>query len=87
STPGETTAKLSEIIAVKISERADKILNDRVVDIRAIRANIEAELIAKPDTSVVVIASREANAGLLVTVIDQARVAGADKVLLAEESG
>lgn len=87
STPGETTAKLSEIIAVQISASGEIRVQDRLVDIRAIRANIEAELIAKPDTSVVVIASREANAGLLVTVIDQARVAGADKVLLAEESG
>ena len=58
-------------------------MQNREVDIRAVRANIESELATKPDASVVVISDRNADAGLLVRVIDQARVAGAEKVSLA----
>ena len=40
----------------------------------------ESGLALKPDASVVVAASRDADAGLLVRVVDQARVAGAERV-------
>ena len=78
--------KLSEVIAVRISDTGEIRVQQRVIDIRAVRANIETALASKPDASVVVIANREADAGLLVRVIDQARVAGADKVSLAAEA-
>ena len=75
--------KLSEVIAVRITENGLIMIQNRVVDIRAVRANIESGLASKPDAAVVVIADRESDAGLLVRVIDQARVAGAEKVSLA----
>ncbi|MBT8136340.1 MAG: biopolymer transporter ExbD [Gammaproteobacteria bacterium] len=78
--------KLSEVIAIRISGSGQISVQERVIDIRAVRANIETALAARPDASVVVIASREADAGLLVRVIDQARVAGAAKVSLAAEA-
>ena len=58
----------------------------RMVDIRAVRANIESGLANKPEAAVVVVAHRQADAGLLVRVIDQARVAGAEKVSLAAQA-
>ncbi len=75
--------KLSEVIAIRIDETGQISVQNRDVDIRAVRANIESELATKPDASVVVISDRNADAGLLVRVIDQARVAGAEKVSLA----
>jgi biopolymer transport protein ExbD len=75
--------KLSEVIAIRIDETGQISVGNRTVDIRAVRANIESELATKPDASVVVISDRNADAGLLVRVIDQARVAGAEKVSLA----
>jgi biopolymer transport protein ExbD len=51
-------------------------------DIRAVRANIESGLASSPESPVVVAASRKADAGLLVRVVDQARVAGAHRVSL-----
>ncbi len=75
--------KLSEIIAVEISATGEILIQKRVTDIRAVRANIESALASKPDASVVVVSHREADAGLLVQVIDQARVAGAENVSLA----
>jgi len=75
--------KMSEVIAIRINETGQVSVQNRDVDIRAVRANIESELATKPDASVVVISDRNADAGLLVRVIDQARVAGAEKVSLA----
>jgi biopolymer transport protein ExbD len=73
----------SEVIAVRIDENDQIYFQDRLVDIRAVRANIESGLAARPDAAVVVIADRTADAGLLVRVVDQARVAGAERVSLA----
>jgi biopolymer transport protein ExbD len=75
--------KISEVIAIRIDETGQISVGNRAVDIRAVRANIESELATKPEASVVVISDRNADAGLLVRVIDQARVAGAEKVSLA----
>ncbi len=78
-----TEQKISEVIAIRIDETGIISVQNREVDIRAVRANIESELATKPEASVVVISDRDADAGLLVRVIDQARVAGAEKVSLA----
>ena len=78
--------KQSEIIAIRIDENDQIFVQDRMVDVRAVRANIESGLANKPDASVVVVAHRQADAGLLVRVIDQARVAGAEKVSLAAQA-
>ena len=75
--------ELSEVIAIKIDRTGTITIKNRETDIRAVRANIESALALAPDASVVVAADREADAGLLVRVVDQARVAGADKVSLA----
>ena len=56
-----------------------------MVDEAAIRVNIEANLALKPKASVVVVSDREADAGLLVKVIDQSRLAGAKNVSLAAQ--
>lgn len=79
--------KQSEVIAVRIDDNDQIYIQERMVDVRAVRANIESGLANKPEAAVVVVAAREADAGLLVTVIDQARVAGAEKVSLAAARG
>ncbi len=75
-----------EIIAVRIDENDQIFVQERLVDIRAVRANIESGLVLQPDAAVVVITDRLADAGLLVRVVDQARVAGAQKVSLAAQT-
>ncbi|MEL6300768.1 MAG: biopolymer transporter ExbD [Pseudomonadota bacterium] len=75
--------KLSDVIAIKIDDAGRISVNNRPTDVQAVRANIESALATKPEASVVVAAAREADVGLLVTVVDQARAAGADKVSLA----
>ncbi len=75
--------ELSEVIAIKIDRAGTITIRNRVTDIRAVRANIESALALAPEASVVVAADREADAGILVRVVDQARVAGAGRVSLA----
>ena len=78
-----TEKKVSEVVAIRIDELGQISVQNRSVDVRAVRANIESALATKPEASVVVISHRDSDAGILVQVIDQARVAGADKVSLA----
>ena len=75
--------KISEVIAIRIEKTGKIVIQGRTIDIRAVRANIESALAAKSDAPVVIVADRESDAGLLVRVIDQARVAGAETVSLA----
>jgi len=76
--------QISEVITIHIQANGQIEVGKRPVDIRAVRANVEGELATRGfDTPVVVIAERAADSGLMVRVIDQARMAGADKVSLA----
>ena len=76
------TEKLSDVIFVRIDATGQVFVRDRLTDIRAVRANIVSGLAQKPDASVVVAAARDADVGILVRVVDQARVAGAQQVSL-----
>lgn len=78
--------KRSEVIPVRIDANGQVFVEDRLVHVGAIRANIVSGLAGKPDATVVVIADRNADSGFIVTVVDQARVAGAGKVSLAAAS-
>ena len=75
-----TTEDESEIIFVRIDGDGQIYVRDRQTDIRLVHANIEMNLAAMPDAAVVVAAARNSDAGLLVKVVDQARVAGAQQV-------
>jgi biopolymer transport protein ExbD len=76
--------EISEVITIRIAANGQIEIGERMVDIRAVRANVEGELATRGfDTAVVVIADRSADSGLMVRVIDQARMAGADTVSLA----
>jgi biopolymer transport protein ExbD len=76
--------RIAEVIAIRIEANGRIQVGGRPVDIRAVRANVESELVSRgADTTVVVIADRSADSGLMVRVIDQARLAGAQRVSLA----
>ena len=77
--------KKSEVISVRISAEGDVFVQDRLVNLDAVRANIETNLALKPQASVVVVSDRDADAGFLVKVIDQSRLAGASNVSLAAQ--
>ncbi len=77
--------KKSEVISVRISGEGQIFVQDRLITLDAVRANIESSLALKPQATVVVVSDREADAGFLVKVIDQSRLAGARNVSLAAQ--
>ena len=77
--------KKSDVISVRILDSGQILIQERLISLDAVRANIESSLALKPQASVVVVSDREADAGLLVKVIDQSRLAGASNVSLAAQ--
>ena len=71
-------------ILVSISSSGIISMEGRDIDIRAVRANVERLIAENPDASVVVQADPESESNLLVGVMDQARLAGASGVSIAE---
>ena len=69
---------------VIVIDAAGKILVDQKgVDVRAVRASIERLHAQRPDDSVVVVAEKGAQTGILVQVIDQVRQGGIQNVSIA----
>ena len=65
-------------------DAADRIFFDnREVDVRAVRANVERALAETPEGAVVVVADRSSTTGTTIEVMDGARLAGAANVSLA----
>jgi biopolymer transport protein ExbD len=79
--------KESQVILIEISETGIISINRRQTELPAVRANIESERARTPDASVVVVADKDADSGILVRVIDQARRGGAERVSLATDAG
>ena len=77
--------KKSDVISVRILDSGQILIQERLISIDAVRANIESSLALKPQANVVVVSDRDADAGLLVKVIDQSRLAGAMNVSLAAQ--
>ena len=84
NTPPETKQE-SEVVLIEITDTGMVRMEGRTVDVRAVQANVERARAEKPDATVVVAADAASNAGILVQVIDQARLAGATNVSLASD--
>jgi biopolymer transport protein ExbD len=87
SRPGAATAVRKERgnILIAITANDQIWMNRRQVDPRALRANIERMHAENPQGSVVIQADKEAKTGLLVQVMDAARMAGVKNVSLAAD--
>ncbi len=85
SRPSATNAEKKEAgnIVVLIDSDGQIWIDKRVVDARAVRANIERLHAQHPDDAVVVVADKGAHTGVLVTVIDQVRQGGIENVSIA----
>lgn len=83
--PGAVTAERKEraSILVAIDENNQVWVDKRPVDIQAVRANIERLRAENPEGGVVVQADVESKNGVLVKVMDAARLAGVEDVSLA----
>ena len=67
-------------IVVNIQADGEIWVDQRTVDIRAVRANVERLHAIKPDWGVMVIADEAADAGVLVTVVDEVKQGGVDNI-------
>jgi biopolymer transport protein ExbD len=87
SRPDAATAERKERgnILVAISESNQIWIDKRHVDIRAVRANIERLHAENPQGSVVIQADENSKNGILVEVMDAARLAGVEQVSIAAE--
>jgi biopolymer transport protein ExbD len=70
-------------ILILIRSDGEVVIDRRVVDLRAVRANIERLHSQRPEDAVVVIADKGAHSGVLVQVIDQVRLGGVQSVSIA----
>jgi len=84
---GPATGKETGSISVVVKETGDVLVDNRLVDVRAVRANIERLHAQKPDWGVMVTAEQDAATGVLVQVIDQIRQGGVDNVSFGTSSG
>jgi biopolymer transport protein ExbD len=74
-------------ILIAISDSGQIWIDKRQIDIRAVRANIERLHAENPQGAVVIQADENSKNGLLVRVMDAARLAGVFEVSIAAEIG
>src|SRR5690554_4041045 len=77
------TAQDKGNILIAVTADGQVWLDKQVVDVRSVRAHVERMRQEQPEDIVVVQADQDARTGLVVQVMDQARLAGVDDVVLA----
>jgi len=87
SRPSAKTAVKKEQanILISITPNGEVWMDKRQIDRRAVRANVERMHAENPEGSVIILADKEAKTGLLIEVMDQARLAGVANVSIAAE--
>ena len=70
-------------ILIAVTANGEIWIDKKRVDVRRLRAVVERMLVESPDASVVLLSDTDSRTGVVVEVIDQARLAGAAKVALA----
>jgi biopolymer transport protein ExbD len=87
SRPSAKTAVKKERanILISITPNGEVWMDKRQVDRRAVRANVERMHAENPEGSVIILADKEAKTGLLIEVMDQARLAGIANVSIAAQ--
>ena len=85
--PNAATAERKERgnILIAITDTGQIWVDKRQVDVRAVRANIERLHAENPQGSVIIQADRDSKNGLLVSVMDAARMAGVFNVSIAAD--
>jgi biopolymer transport protein ExbD len=66
----------SESIQIQILENGEIWVDNRAVDVRAVRANVERMSAVNPESGVLILAQDKAPTGVLVEVVDQVHLGG-----------
>jgi len=85
SRPAASTAvsKTGTTILIGVTRDDTVHMDKREIDPRAVRANVERALAENPEASVVIVADKESLTGLVISVMDNCKLAGAENVALA----
>jgi biopolymer transport protein ExbD len=70
----------AESIQIQILENGEIWVDNRAVDVRAVRANVERMSAVNPDSGVLILAQERAPTGTLVEVVDQVRLGGINNI-------
>jgi biopolymer transport protein ExbD len=84
---GPAAGREAGSISVVLKEDGEVLVDNRLVDVRAVRANIERLHAQQPDWGVMVTTEPDATTDLLVLVIDQIRQGGVENISFGTSSG
>jgi biopolymer transport protein ExbD len=79
---GAPTKEAGSLLIV-VAATGEIMIDERLVDIRAVRANVERMHALKPENGVMIVADGKAGTGLVVEVVDQVRQGGVNNVSFA----
>ncbi|MET0026607.1 MAG: biopolymer transporter ExbD [Candidatus Thiodiazotropha sp.] len=83
--PSAATAQIKPqtAILIAVTQQGEVWIDRRKIDLRAVRANVERLHAENPEGAVVITADRQAPTGVVIRVLDQARLAGVESVAIA----
>jgi len=86
--PNASTAVADERgnILIAITENNEIYIDKRLIDLRAVRANVERLKAENPEGSVIIQADKLSKSGLLVETMDQIRLAGIQNISIAAKN-
>jgi biopolymer transport protein ExbD len=86
--PVAKTAERKEksTILIGVTKEGSIYMENRAIDVRAVRANVEKALAESPESGVIVIADQKSLTGIVIRVVDQCRLAGASSVSIAAKT-
>ncbi len=73
----------SAVIFIAIDANDEIWIDRRIVDLRAVRANVERLRLENPQGTVVIQADKRSSNGALVGIMDQVRLAGVERIAIA----
>lgn len=86
-TATSAVSKSNPTILIGVTKENTIHIDKQLVDIRAVRANVERALAETPGGQVVIVADKESLTGLVITVMDACKLAGAPNVSIAATLG
>lgn len=83
--PTAATAEMKQKgnILLGVSEDGRIFFDKSPIDIRSVRAHIERSLAENPEGAVVIVADQKSDTGVIVRIMDQCRLAGAQRISIA----
>ena len=82
-TASTAVAKQKGNILIAINEEGRIFFDKKEIDVRAVRAHVERALAENPEAGVVIVADRASQTGVVIKVMDQCRLSGAENVAIA----